>query len=105
MSDIKSLNSTFRSPFSQVLSDKKTKNKEEKQLEQACKDFESIFVGIMFKSMRAAVPNSGLLNNEHEQTFRDMLDDEYSKEIAKTGRMGIAANLYRQLSRDIKSGK
>jgi Rod binding domain-containing protein len=66
-----------------------------------CRDFESIFVKMMLKEMRATVDKSDDLMNGGwaEDIFQDMLDDEYSKSMADTANFGLADQLYRQLAK------
>jgi Rod binding domain-containing protein len=73
-------------------------NPEDKELKKACQDFETVFAEIMLKSMRATVPESGLMEGKQESFYRDMLDQEYAKSIAQRGGLGIADALYKALS-------
>jgi len=65
-----------------------------------CREFESIFVKMMLKEMRATVDKSDSLvsGGWAEDIFQDMLDDEYSKSMADTANFGLAEMLYRQLA-------
>jgi flagellar protein FlgJ len=74
--------------------DKKSK------LYEQCQDFESIFVKMMLKQMRATVDKSDSLlsGGWAEEIYQDMLDDEYSGTMAKKAGFGLADQLYRQLS-------
>ncbi len=65
-----------------------------------CQEFESIFVKMMLKEMRKTVDKTDSLisGGFAEDIYRDMLDDEYSKTMAKTAHFGLADLLYRQLS-------
>jgi Rod binding domain-containing protein len=65
-----------------------------------CREFESIFVKMMLKEMRASVDKTeGVINGGWaEDIFTDMLDDEYSKSMASTANFGLADQLYRQLA-------
>lgn len=66
-----------------------------------CLDFESIFVKMMLKEMRATVDKSAdiMSGGFAGDIYQDMLDDEYAKSMSKTADFGLADNLYRQLSR------
>ena len=66
-----------------------------------CREFESIFVKMMLKEMRATVDKSDSLvsGGWAEDIFQDMLDDEYSKSMAETANFGLADQLYRQLAK------
>jgi flagellar protein FlgJ len=71
------------------------------QLFEQCKEFESIFVKMMLKEMRKSVDkkDSLLSGGWAEDIYSDMLDDEYSKSMAKNAGFGLADQLYKQLSR------
>jgi flagellar protein FlgJ len=69
------------------------------ELEQACNDFESVFVSQMMQQMRKTVPQEGLFNGGRaEKIFTEMLDGEVAKSISKQRGIGLAAMMYRQLS-------
>lgn len=62
-------------------------------------EFESIFVGMMFKQMRDAINRSDLLDGGLSQDiYEDMYYDELAKEAAKTEQFEIAEAVYKQLS-------
>ena len=65
-----------------------------------CLDFESIFVKMMLKAMRATVDKSAdIMGGGYAgDIYQDMLDDEYSKTMSKTADFGLADQLYRQLA-------
>lgn len=70
------------------------------ELRKSARDFESIFVNMMLKSMRESVQKSGLLDGGNaEEIYKGMLDQEYSKLMTETGRLGLAETIERQLSR------
>lgn len=85
---------------STLLSSTSNDTVENKKLKQACKDFESIFMDYMLKSMRKTVSKSSLFGStENEDMFQDMEDSEYCKNAAKDSSLGIADALYSQLSK------
>ncbi len=66
-------------------------NKDKKGLEEAAKDFEELFVNILFKNMRKSVLKSGLVEKSHErEMWESMLDEAYAESIAETKSLGIA---------------
>lgn len=68
------------------------------KLEQACKDFESIFVDFMLQQMRQTVPQNELFGGgQAEQLYTSMLDSELAKSISNQRGLGLASELYRQL--------
>ncbi|MBR2513371.1 MAG: flagellar assembly peptidoglycan hydrolase FlgJ [Halomonas sp.] len=64
----------------------------------AAQQFEALFVQMMMKSMRDAVPSSGLLNSSTTDTYQQMLDQQWSQVISSKG-MGLADMLVEQLQR------
>jgi len=75
-------------------------DKKSKLFEQ-CQEFESVFVKMMLKEMRKSVDKSDALisGGWAENIYSDMLDDEYSRSIAKKAGFGLADQLYKQLSK------
>ena len=74
--------------------DKKSK------LYEQCQEFESIFVKMMLKEMRNSVDKQDSLvsGGWAEDIYSDMLDDEYSKSMAKNAGFGLSDQLYKQLA-------
>ena len=69
------------------------------ELENACRDFEALFLGYMMKEMRKTVPDDGLFSGGRaEQMYTAMLDDETAKSITRHNGLGLAPMLYRQLT-------
>ena len=77
-------------------------NQNDEALKQACKDFESIFLSIMFKEMKKTIPEGGLIEKSTgTEIFEDMHMEELSKKIANTDEgLGIADMLYKQFKND-----
>ncbi len=76
------------------------------KLKQVCSEFESILLGILYRQMKATVPKSEFfLGSIARDVFESMLDDRLIQEAAKSGGMGLAQSLYRQLSSLIKPGQ
>ena len=69
------------------------------EIKKVCQEFEAIFIRILVKSMRATVPDSGLIEKDtgHE-VFEEMMDGEIANQAARTGDFDIADILYRQLA-------
>jgi peptidoglycan hydrolase FlgJ len=68
-------------------------------LKSAAKQFEAVFMQMLLKSMRDAVPESGLLGGgSEEKMFTGMFDQELSQRLAGRG-LGIADMIVKQLSR------
>ena len=74
---------------------------------QAASQFEALFMQMVMKSMREAVPKSGLTEGGGSDVFQGMLDTQFSQ--AMTGRPGglgdmIAKQLMRNMGADPASG-
>ena len=67
-------------------------------LKAVAKQFESILMNMMLKSMRAANPQDGAFDNEQSRMFTSMLDQQLSSNLSAKG-LGLADVLVRQLSK------
>ena len=68
------------------------------EIQKLSEQFESIFLGIVLKSMRKAVPDSGLVKKGNgEEIFRSMLDTEYSKSLAAQRTTGLSKSIENHL--------
>lgn len=73
------------------------------ELLTACQEFEAYFIQYMFKEMRKTVDTSNSLfpKSQTEEVFQDMLDEEYSKSVAKNNNgIGLADMMYKQMKRN-----
>lgn len=74
-------------------------DKQDKALKEACKGFEAMFLGMMYKAMRQTVPEDKLFGESNGQKiFQDMRDEELMKSVAESGGVGLADMMYRQLT-------
>jgi len=69
-----------------------------KALLPVAKQFESLYLQMMLKSMRAAVPESDLFNDESGKAYRDMFDNQLSVNLAEQGGIGLAKVMVKQLT-------
>jgi flagellar protein FlgJ len=77
---------------------------DEKRLEKACQEFESIFIHQMMKTMRQTVPQTGFMGEGTERNiFQALFDEEMSKTIGKSGRLGLGKVIYNQMMRRFKT--
>ena len=60
-------------------------------------DFEAVFLNSMFGHMFAHVNEGPYSGGEAAKTWRSFLTEEYSKNFAKAGGIGIADSVYKQL--------
>lgn len=86
-----------------------TKDPEDKEaLKKAAQHFESIFIGMMLKSMRDANAVFEQDNPMHSNTtkfFRDMYDQQLATDMANNGSMGLADLIVQQLGGDSNNFK
>ncbi len=76
------------------------KSQDPEELMEACRDFEAIFLNILIKQMRRTVPEGGLVEKSFARDiYESMQDEEIAKEISKGQGVGIAQEIYKQLSR------
>ena len=79
-------------------------NKEIKknQLKKVSEQMEALFINMMFKSMKKNLNKHRLIpENPAENIFNDMLYNEYSQQIAKSNKFGLAKMIYDQYSKFI----
>ncbi|MAH78825.1 MAG: hypothetical protein CMN00_05290 [Rickettsiales bacterium] len=78
-----------------------TKLSNEMSLDEVAQEFESIFINQMLKSARSAKLADGLMDSEAYETYQSLLDQEYSKTLAKNHNFGIAEGLIRQFGNKV----
>jgi len=79
--------------------------KEAAKLQKVSRDFESIFLAYMLKTMRSSVDKGGLIpESQGEQIFSEMRDEEFSKGMANAGGIGLSRLLVEQLKQSLKLG-
>jgi flagellar protein FlgJ len=70
------------------------------QIDKASKDFEAMFATQMIQPMFESVPvNSAFGGGHGEEVMRTFILQEYGKQIAKTGRLGIAPQIKSEMLR------
>jgi peptidoglycan hydrolase FlgJ len=78
--------------------------KDDTALKSACNDFEGIMLGMMYKEMKATIQKSDLMPEDSGTDIYDsMLDDQLMNEVSKSGGIGLAEVLYKQLSKNLDS--
>ncbi len=80
----------------------KLSSKENSKLKQACSDFEAIFIKQMLNSMKKTINKTKLIDGGmSEDIFEDMLFDEYAAKMSANSNLGLAKQMYSQLSKTI----
>ncbi|MDR1160073.1 MAG: rod-binding protein [Syntrophomonadaceae bacterium] len=78
------------------------KEKNEKKLMESCQQLEALFINKVMEAMRATVSYSDLVNRGlATDIWESMLFEEYAEQASKTGNIGIAQMLYKQLSSNL----
>lgn len=63
---------------------------------QVARQVEGMFVQMMLKSMREALPKDGLLSNDQTRLFTSMYDQQIAQEMGKRG-LGLAETIVKQM--------
>jgi len=75
---------------------------EEAKLEEACQQFEEMFLTQMMKQMRKSGPKGGMFGNSAgSDQFADMMDQERAKQWSQNGGVGLASMLFEQMKQQM----
>jgi len=69
-------------------------------LRATAKQFEALFLQMVLKSMRDAVPSAGMLDTDQTRLFQSLQDQQMSTNLAQGRGVGLADVIYRQLGGD-----
>jgi len=70
----------------------------ESELKQVSKNFESIFLQMLFKEMRNSVQKSDLFaSSKGMEIFESMYDEQLTQKLASAGGMGLGNMVYEKL--------
>ncbi len=75
----------------------------DEEIMSVCKEFEAYLVEKVMKQMKDAMTSSGEDENEYLSYFGDMMYQEYAKQIAENGELGLAQQLYDSMKRNTVS--
>jgi|LSQX01.1.fsa_nt_gb flagellar protein FlgJ len=76
------------------------RNSDDRELKKACQEFEALMLDMVYKQMKATIIKSELIKEElGREIFQSMLDEKLVEQASKTGSLGLADSLYKQLSR------
>lgn len=78
------------------------KQSPDQALKLVAQQFETVFMGMMLKSMRDATPQDGIFDSEQTKMFTGMLDQQLVQNISSRG-IGLADIMIKQLSRPSSS--
>ncbi len=73
---------------------------EQKKLYDAAVEFQSLFINMMLKSMRATLKEKDdlLYGGQTQEIFSDMLYDQYSRQMSKDPKFNLAEQIFQQIS-------
>lgn len=72
------------------------------ELKKACQQFESIFIYYLLQKMRETVPKNGFFEQGLSfDIFQSMHDQALAEELSKSGSLGLAEQMYSQMSKYI----
>ena len=80
------------------------KNDPKAAIGAASRQFESLFLSMMLKSMREATPQGGLMDNEQTKLYTSLLDQQLAQQLSSRG-TGLAQVMARQLSANLGSSE
>ena len=91
--------STFERPLPSLKGGKEVEGAARKaEIRKVAKEFQSLFVEMMLKSMRETVKQDKLTGGGHgEEVYNSLLDQEYANAISRRGNLGIAEMIEKQL--------
>ena len=77
-------------------------DKDEKALKNVCKEFEGVFMKMIYKQMKSSVIKSNFMPGSNaKDMFDSMLDDKLAEESSKAGGIGLGEMLFKQMRKDM----
>jgi len=68
------------------------------EIQKVSKDFEAIFLRMLFKEMRNTIQKTGLMGNSRAmEYFESMYDEQVAQQMTEAGGVGFANVVYQQL--------
>jgi flagellar protein FlgJ len=67
-------------------------------LKGAARQFETLFLQMVLKSMRDATPQEGMLDSDQSRLYQELLDQQLAQTLAARGATGLAGLIERQLA-------
>ena len=93
-------NGAFRTEKGTDAKTRADSEKENRNLREACTEFESLFINYILKEMRETIPKTGLFSGgKAEEIYTSMMDVQLAKDIAHKGGFGLSKMLYNQFTK------
>lgn len=77
-----------------------TGNSSDEEIMEVCKEFEAYLVEKVFDRMKDAMTDSEEEESDYLSYFGDMMYQEYAKQIAENGELGLAQQLYESMKQN-----
>ena len=98
MTDILSTNNALQTQLWNINAAPQMNAKNLAKAEKSAEDFEAFFLTKMMETMFDGVSTDGMFGGGHaEKIYRSMLLDEYGKEMAKVGTVGVKQSVMRSI--------
>ena len=75
----------------------------EKVTKEVAQQFEAMFLQMMMKSMRATIPDGGLIDSSQTETFEQLLDQQFAMTMSNRRSTGISQMIEEFISRAHRS--
>ena len=82
------------------LSDINSDTATDEEMMEVCKEFEAYLVEKVFDRMKDAMTDSEEEESDYLSYFGDMMYQEYAKQIAENGELGLAQQLYESMKQN-----
>lgn len=69
---------------------------------EVAQQFESIFVGMMVKSMRDTLPKDGMFGSHQMDAYQDMFDKQLALDLSSKGGLGLADIIEKQIAANLQ---
>ena len=98
MTDVLSISNTLQTQLWNVKNAPQMNAKDLAKAEKSAEDFEAFFLTKMMETMFEGVSTDGMFGGGNaEKIYRSMLLDEYGKEMAKVGTVGVKQSVMRSI--------
>lgn len=75
-------------------------SKDDNQLKQECVNLQTEFVKLMLNEMRKTIPKDPITGNDFgTDVFTSMMYDKYAESLSENTNIGLADEMYKQLSK------
>ncbi|GAB5499151.1 MAG: hypothetical protein PsegKO_14620 [Pseudohongiellaceae bacterium] len=99
MEKMDSAKAAIYSDFSGLASLKRQASSDPQQAaREVAQQFESIFVGMMVKSMRDTLPEDSLFGSHQMEAYQEMFDKQLAVDLSRKGGLGLADIIERQIT-------